>query len=175
MRLFIAILLSKSIIGKIHERELRLSQLCNINFVPPQNLHVTLNFIGETNRVQEIINIIDDICAPKFEYKIKGLGHFRRNDGDILWTGIEDKSAIEKIQQQLTQGLLSNGFKIESRSFKPHITLARRVNISDNNYYTAKQIFCTALTAYAKRISLMKSERKNNKMVYTEIYGKDLF
>ncbi len=175
MRLFIAILLSKDIIEKIHERELRLAHLCNIKFVPLQNLHITLNFIGETNRIQEIINIIDEICSPQCEYKIQGLGRFRRNDGDILWTGIEDKAAIEKIQRQLTQGLLSNGFKIEARTFKPHITLARRVNISDDNYYTAKHIFCTAITSYAKRISLMKSERKNNKMVYTEIYGKDLF
>lgn len=174
MRLFTAILLNENVINKISNRQSKLLRLCTGKPVPPQNMHITLNFIGETSRTDDIISAMKKTDYPKFEYNIQGLGRFSQNSGDILWTGIADKSRIEKLHRQLTKGLLSLGFNFEFRPFKPHITLARKVKINNNNYYTAKKIFCTEITAYAEKISLMKSEHQNNHMIYTEIYSKNL-
>ncbi len=174
MRLFTAILFDKGVSDEILTRTEKLSQLCRGRFIPPQSMHITLSFIGETERVKEIMDAMDALRAPCFDYTIRGLGRFKRSDGDILWAGIDGSTAMKTTQRLLADELMSRGFCPEERQFKPHITLVRRAAISDDNYYTAKHIFCTGIAAHAKKISLMKSERKNGQMVYTEIYKREL-
>lgn len=65
--------------------------------------------------------------------------------------------------------LREEGFAIERRDFKPHITIAREVVANGPIWLEPAE---TAMTV--ERISLMRSRRGDAGMVYTEIFGREL-
>ncbi|MDY4976239.1 MAG: 2'-5' RNA ligase family protein, partial [Clostridia bacterium] len=117
---------------------------------------------------------MDCIDAKPFSLYINGFGRFRRTGGDIYWRGIKPNKELEKIYGQLTKALIDRGFAIDVRPFKPHLTLGRQVVVKDgfDRYDFEKNL--PKLRADVNRISLMKSERINGRLTYTEIYGIDL-
>ncbi len=146
------------------------------NFTRRENLHLTLVFIGETpsNKITSIKSAIDNIQQQPFDIKFANIGKFKRTGGDIFWIGIDKMPALSSIYTQLYNNLTACGFNIESREYKPHLTLSRQMVLNlpldyDNlNDYIPKQ------NITINKISLMKSERINGKLIYTEIYSKKL-
>jgi 2'-5' RNA ligase len=166
MRLFIAIQFSEEV------RRMLLSQIDMLrtqatagNFTRPENLHLTLAFIGESERAGELRRAIDRCACPPFELAISGGGRF----GSLYWVGVEKNPALSALAERLRAELRAEGFALEERAFKPHITIARQLEADRPVSVCAPR---TAMTV--SRISLMKSERINGKLVYTEIYGKKL-
>lgn len=131
------------------------------------NLHLTLVFIGETGRAEDIKAVMDSIAVSPFALSICGLGTFRREGGDILWAGIKSENTLYEIQSGLTNSLIQKGFMIENRKYNPHLTLARRVALPSELNITG---ILPEIKTAVNHISLMKSERVNGKLVYTEIY-----
>ena len=170
MRLFIAINLNDKVKEKLYNIALKLkSQVIKGNFTRKENLHLTLVFIGETNDVTAVKNVMETINLPPFEIKLNGLGKFKRAGGDIYWIGTQENKILTDLHQQLSSALLNMGFKIEKRPFKPHLTLGREVVIKERlNMEVPK------FNININKISLMKSERIDGKLTYTEIYKKDL-
>lgn len=135
---------------------------------------MTVVFIGETTRVQPVKEALDRLSAAPFTLVIDGLGRFRRSGGDIYWLGIEKNETLLKIYSQLVRELSQRGFVLETRDYKPHLTLGREVVLdetfsSDNFNRNLKP-----LTMEVAKISLMKSERLNGTLTYTEIAAKTL-
>lgn len=166
MRLFIAVSFSDEIKKLLLDaiEELKSKAACG-NFTRRENLHLTLAFIGETNRTADIIRCIDSVSASSFTLTFGGCGRF----GDLRWAGIKRSEELSALAENLQNALREDGFRIEKREFKPHVTLAREV-MSD------ARITLTIPTANmdVRRISLMKSERVNGRLLYTEIYGRNL-
>lgn len=175
MRLFIAINFNNKIKDSLCDTIQRLKKhAVQGNFTRCENLHLTLAFIGETTRVHTVKQTIDQVSAQTFELSFSGLGKFRRDGGDIYWIGVEKNIELSTINKQLCSGLLISGFPIENREFKPHLTLGRKVildNSFDKNEFL-KTILQMSMTVV--KISLMKSERINGELTYTEIFYKDL-
>jgi 2'-5' RNA ligase len=69
---------------------------------------------------------------------------------------------------------VNNGFNIEIREFKPHLTLGREIVVDDG---FDREMFLKnipKIDVKINKISLMKSEKINGKLTYTEIYKKQL-
>lgn len=166
MRLFIAVHFSKEL------KEVLLTAIADMkhqavsgNFTRPENLHLTLAFIGESENVVALKRVIDQCTVPAFELAISGTGTF----GNLFWVGVEKNPKLKALAESIQNELRKNGFTIEERAFKPHITLARQLLKQGPFSINVRR---TAMTV--GRISLMKSERIDGQLIYTEIYGKNL-
>jgi 2'-5' RNA ligase len=166
MRLFIALQLSPEVKAVLLEAAGMLrAQAHGGNFTRPENLHLTLAFIGETQSVSAARAALDEAAGPAFSITVGGLGNF----GALWWAGVEKSPALSALAERVQKALRIRGFEIERRAFRPHITLARQVALPEEPGLGVPQ---TAMTA--RRLSLMKSERIRGRLVYTEIYGRDL-
>jgi 2'-5' RNA ligase len=102
----------------------------NIKWTSPDNIHITLVFLGDTEEKQ--IRIISDILKEgcegfrKFELMIRGTGVFKSiNDPSVIWAGIEPSERFIKLYELIMSGLKTTGVLQEERPFKPHLTLGR--------------------------------------------------
>lgn len=175
MRLFIAVNFNHEITAKLENIIQKLkSQAVQGNFTRRENLHITLAFLGETTKVSEIKKVMDNVKIGAFQLTIEGFGKFPRSGGDIYWLGVEKNHQLEAIHDQLTAMLLESGFELDKKPFKPHLTLGREIILKENfeQEVFAKNI--APMRMKVEKISLMKSERINGKLVYTEIYAKYL-
>lgn len=91
-------------------------------FPPDENLHLTLAFIGETDRVEVAKRALQQVEASPFLLRFDRLGQF----GDLYWAGACESVALRALQAQLITHLSTAGFLFEKREFIPHVTLARR-------------------------------------------------
>ena len=157
---------------KLYDCAMKLKTMSyNGNFTRFENFHLTLNFIGETNRVSDIKGVMDTLVFDSFSLRINKFGCFKRDSGDIYWLGAQDNKTLNSLYQQLNEGLSKKGFKTENRAFKPHLTLGREVNLKES---FDRKIFSEIdfTSSVIKSVFLMKSERVNGKLVYTPIYEK---
>jgi len=69
--------------------------------------------------------VFDDF-AP-FELTFERIGRFERRGGDLWWAGIALTRDLKELQNALSRGMASVGFELDSRPFKPHVTLARQI------------------------------------------------
>lgn len=133
----------------------------------PENLHLTLAFLGQTNpdRLEDLRKAMDQTGAEPLELIFDRLGVFRRESGDIWWLGMEENRALQAVQSRLAHALRQARFPVEDRKFIAHLTLARRVRPRHDPGRLEKPI-----RTRAAAISLMRSQRLDGKLVYTELY-----
>jgi len=171
MRLFIAINFDTQTIEHMLDVQERLRAVGKGNFSQPENLHLTLVFLGEIapDRVPAIRQIMSSLSVPVLRLCFNHVGSFKRDGGDILWIGLAENKALLEVQRQLSQRLTDTGFVLERRSFSPHITLARQVKFKVEPDYCA--ILSEPFIARTNSISLMLSERIGGKLTYTEQFS----
>lgn len=175
MRLFIAINFDDQIKNRLYVITQKLKSVSlQGNFTLRENFHVTVVFIGETNRINIIKQIMDKISAQPFDIVLGKLGKFKRNSGNIYWIGVEKNEYLSSIYDQLAKELIYAGFNIDKRDFKPHLTLGREVKLPEDFDENVFSKTIPTMTIRVGKISLMKSERINGKLTYTEIYRKEL-
>ena len=141
------------------------------NFSLKENLHLTLVFIGETERTDDIKAALCRIDFPAFDYKISGLGTFEKG---IFWAGTEENPNLQKLYLEIKTKLDEIGIETEEREYVPHITLARKFCPKADFDFSAAEKFLSQKTQRASKICLMKSERKEGVLQYTEIFSKEL-
>ncbi len=171
MRLFIAINFDGDTKRKILDIIERLRKRGKGSFTRPENLHLTLAFLGEVPEedVGEIKAAMDSVEVRSMRLKFAGIGCFRRDD-ELWWTGIKDDPDLMKLQKDLVRALRDRGFSPDDKKFRPHITLARRMHIGR---VAREELLPEPFSARADAISLMVSERTGGKLTYTEIYRKE--
>jgi RNA 2',3'-cyclic 3'-phosphodiesterase len=107
--------------------ELRSEQ---IKWVSKENLHFTLQFLGDTDEDQ-ITGIIESVqyITGKFSKtsgKLKGIGYFCQNGFPrVLFSHLEDMPAMADMAQKIQATTEIHGFRPDFREFRPHLTLAR--------------------------------------------------
>ncbi|OQB13835.1 MAG: 2',5' RNA ligase family [Firmicutes bacterium ADurb.Bin193] len=164
MRLFVAICFDDETKRKLQSATEKLKSLAEKgNFTRTENLHLTLAFLGETQKRKQAEKAMDSIVAFPFEMKISGLGRF----GDIYWARAIKTEELLRVHTRLVQSLAKEGFDIPQGEYTPHVTLGRGVKIRQPFDFDIPE-----MTVYVDRIVLMKSERINGRLVYTGIYEK---
>ncbi|NMA67956.1 MAG: hypothetical protein GX958_00840 [Desulfitobacterium sp.] len=78
------------------------------------------------------------------------------------------------IQKELHQLLLERDFELEDRKYRPHITLGRKVRLRETFNPQELKESIAEIQIPVNSIELMKSEHISGKLVYTEIFSKDL-
>jgi 2'-5' RNA ligase len=98
-------------------------------WVPRENLHVTLKFLGRTwprlvNWVPEQVEAAAVDVSP-FVARLKGVGSFpSAKRGRALWAGFADTDPIAALAAEI-EAALADEFPTEKRPFHPHLTVAR--------------------------------------------------
>lgn len=179
MRLFTAITFSEEIKTSLfHMIEELQNSTSHGTFTTRENLHLTLNFIGETKRLDNVTQAMNQAVrkanAHSFPITIRGFGRFKRREGDIYWIGIEEERTLWRLQKELVKELDLEGFPIDDRDFKPHLTLGRKVTVGEKFSMKLFEDAIIPMSMEVQKISLMKSERIEGKLTYTEIYHVDL-
>lgn len=99
-----------------------------IRWLPPDQLHLTLRFIGEADDAVDaaIRSGLAAITSPAFPLSLQGVGCFpspRRPR--VLWVGLSAGEPLKVLQQKIEAATIAAGIPAEERPFSPHITLAR--------------------------------------------------
>ena len=91
-------------------------------------MHITLFFLGETDRMAEVRAALEGVQANPFDLSLAGVGRFpggSRRPPRVLWAGIDAPPELARLQARVVSALAAVGFEPDTRPFSPHITLAR--------------------------------------------------
>ncbi len=102
--------------------------LQGVRWVPPENYHITLRFIGETPRhaAEEIDLALASLRGRAFELALTGVGTMEKSGRvNALWAGVERNPALDHLRGKIETALQRAGVAPERRRFQPHVTLAR--------------------------------------------------
>ncbi len=98
--------------------------------VLPNNLHITLKFLGDTpisrfEAIQQaVVAAVKD--QPPFTLQMEPLGAFPSVDRpSVVWAGLVGAEPLAALTERLEMSLSPLGYPRESRPFQPHLTLAR--------------------------------------------------
>jgi 2'-5' RNA ligase len=97
-------------------------------WVPPENYHLTLRFIGEVpaHRAEEIDHALATLRGRAFPLVLAGGGTFAKGrQENALWVGVEKNPALEALRTKVETALQRVGCEPERRRFTPHVSLAR--------------------------------------------------
>jgi len=133
IRAFIAVELPREIKQRLDrlQNQLKAGSRAPVRWVDPDIIHLTLKFLGNidaaitgkiTAALQEAVRGI-----RPFQVEIGGLGVFPNpRRVQVIWIGLEGEvEKLGQLQRRIDSVLTPLGFKPESRSFTPHLTLAR--------------------------------------------------
>jgi 2'-5' RNA ligase len=131
MRVFVAINPSEAERARLEERSRPLREAAYpVRWLPPENVHLTLKFLGEVaeEQVGEVTAAVSDAMAgvPAFEMTVSGFGAFpsAKRPG-VVWAGIEADDALRDVYERVETALEPLGYPRESRPFRPHLTIGR--------------------------------------------------
>jgi 2'-5' RNA ligase len=98
-------------------------------WVRPENLHVTLKFIGhvDTGKLDAIRAALAEVRLDSpVELRFRGLGFFPNGKRPrVFWAGIEASPNLAPLAADIEARLAKVGISGETREFAPHLTLAR--------------------------------------------------
>ncbi len=141
-------------------------------WVPPENYHLTLRFIGETpkHRAEEIDAALLALRARGFSLTLAGIGTFAKGGRAVsVWAGVERNPQLDHLQNKIETALQRVGVEPERRRFAPHVTLARLDNVPEAKlvgYVQAHNLFRAEPVA-VEHFTLFSSRLGKEQAVYT--------
>ena len=164
MRLFIAVNFNEAVVDSLAGIQEELKECGMVgNFTRPENLHLTLAFIGEYGNPQDILDAMESVPFEPFSLKVTGLRH----DRDLYFARTEEQPALLSYVRRLRRALAEQGIPFDRKKFSPHITLIRKVSFRSGESRIPD--VTPDVEIEVGRISLMRSERGKRGMIYTEI------
>ncbi len=164
MRLFVALDLPWEIKEELSDFSFNLT---GARWVPTDNFHLTLRFIGEATRLQaeEIDLALATLRGRSFAFALSGMGWFEKAGRvNTLWVGVERNEHLARLQSKVETALYRIGLPAERRRFTPHVALARmEVPVTPN------------LTSFVQANNLYRSApiRADNVTLFSSFLGKD--
>ncbi len=156
-----------------------------VRWVPSQNIHLTLKFLGDVSPANidilaEMLRAEADSC-PSFEIYLSGLGSFPSSKRPrVLIIGIQAPAELDALQRGIESGASKLGYESDEHGFSPHLTLGR---VRQNSSTSDQQKIRKALEetkidslgiARVDSVHLYKSDLKPTGSVYTKLYSAPL-
>jgi 2'-5' RNA ligase len=133
-------------------------------WVPAENLHLTLRFIGETPAyyAEEIDHALESVQVRAFPLALAGIGLFQKGGKPTtLWVGVERSEPLDHLQAKVETALQRIGLEPERRRFSPHVTLARLDSapeaklaafVQAHNLFRADPVIVEHFTLFSSRL-----------------------
>lgn len=137
MRLFVAVEIGEEARERIAEAMKKLSGMgFRARFVEPENLHITLKFLGEVGdgQLKRLCEDVSDVVKKhsQFSFTLDGVGYFgRRNDIRVIWIGVkEGAKPLQKLMAEIQERL--SYIRRDEHEPVPHLTVARVRHAQEN-------------------------------------------
>jgi len=149
----------------------------DIRWVPEENLHFTLKFLGATDEklISEIKEVLHKKLSPyvPFYIKISGVGYFPGGKNPrVLWIGIEEPGSLADIYREVEEVMVKFGYPREERPFSPHLTIGR-VRSPKRMSEALRRLDEFRTVSFegfeVKAVKLMKSDLKTGGAEYSEL------
>ncbi|MBI4674307.1 MAG: RNA 2',3'-cyclic phosphodiesterase [Chloroflexi bacterium] len=194
LRLFIAIELDDALRGALKRAQKQIEDECNrvlvakngVRWVAPENIHLTLKFLGNAKRAQipTLQNVLERAAqstAP-FELYARGVGCFpNAHRPNNVWVGLEgDVERAALLTQRIEAECAAVGFAREARGFTPHLTLGRVKRDASNSERAALGAMIKNKppesygVIHARAVYLIASDLRPSGPVYT-VLAENLF
>lgn len=131
----------------------------------PENMHLTLAFIGEYDDPNYVKEVVESIEVRPFRISLKGIGAF----GNLWWAGLEKSPPLDAVARRLRRALAEAGVPFDRKRFSPHITLIRRADGVLSDVPAEELAVHNGMSMTVNHISLMRSDRGKHGMIYTEL------
>lgn len=188
LRAFIAIELPQHLQEAIEKQTTRLRQVLGtdlIRWVPAQNMHLTLKFLGDiaSTHVDFLKQLLTREATQhsQFDLQIGGLGSYPNSRRPrVLWVGLHAPADLTSLQKSIEAGTTRLGYEQEERAFSPHLTIGRvRQNISPSELPKIRAAMDNIQlgnigTARVDSVHLIKSELQPNQSIYTKLFSAPL-
>lgn len=101
-----------------------------VRWVPPENLHLTLRFLGDVagSRLEALLAGVREAVAavPRFGCRLGAItGLPAASRARVVTASVEPEPALLELHARLTDALAKRGIPAEERRFRPHVTLGR--------------------------------------------------
>lgn len=187
LRTFIALEIPQEIQQIIHKEIAHLRNTIGtlIRWVPSENMHLTLKFLGNISpanldMVTQMIRAEADSCQP-FVMQVGGLGSFPSPKRPrVIYIGLQAPAELEALQHGIESATTRLGYESEERGFSPHLTVGRvRQNISASDQQKIQRALEETQidslgTARVDSLQLYNSELKPTGSVYTRLFSAPL-
>ena len=180
---FVAISISKEVRENIEQfQKLLIKNAFKCRWVGPQNIHITLKFLG---------NVEDSLTQEIHRSLLAGLKDFERFRAGVFGTGVfpnikrpsvffanlkGGRDNLLRLYEIVESCLTPSGFQRETREFKPHLTIGRfKERVDQNALERAMEMGKRPFGDFTVGgVSLYKSELSPKGPVYSEVSRIDL-
>ena len=176
MRFFAALELDTKVIANLTELVHRLRPCGAIHWSHPQNMHLTLKYIGdwEVHRVDVLVRALQRVnVPPSLSVPLAGLGFFpNARHPKVFWAGAENTPALRRLASSVDSELQMLGIAPEIRSYFPHLTLGRVVEDAplDELYRSVEDLPSREFGAISPdRFVLFESTLMDNGSIYRKV------
>jgi RNA 2',3'-cyclic 3'-phosphodiesterase len=157
-----------------------------VRWVHPDNIHLTLRFLGEITQIQL------DYLVPGIQPLLKKLPHLNitvtdigafpnKHKARVLWMGIKTSPELSSILNEMDVMINNIGIPRDERSFSPHLTIGRvNRNVSSADYSKIESILTSTCVGnlgnfQVQSVNIYKSDLTPNGSVYTCLYSIPVF
>ena len=100
-----------------------------MRWVPEQNLHLTLAFLGNRSKgvIDKLMRSMDQAYQRETDFMVgpSSLNRFPNSSGNIIALVFKPDTHLSRLYGFTQEMLAANGFEISCTQFRPHITLGR--------------------------------------------------
>jgi len=180
-RIFFAMDIDEATRGRIVSAAERLHSLGGrITWTKPQNLHVTMNFLGDVpdESIAELCDLAAgavgdwDHAGDEVTFTVGPLMCFPPHKrAKMIWAPVgEGNDALAALHAALNQALATGGWRSESRPFTGHVTVAR-IKSADIEAAVGQLPDDELGTVTAAELTLYQSELTHAGPIYSRLAG----
>lgn len=127
MRLFVALDIDSEIRERIAQFRHEMRALApGVRWVGPETFHITLQFLGETSKLDEIETALAKVRREATTLTFRCAGFFPNlQRARVFWVGIESDANLQLLVKDIGEALAPLGFQRDHAEYHPHLTLGR--------------------------------------------------
>jgi 2'-5' RNA ligase len=135
-------------------------------WLPPENWHLTLKFIGSSDRRSAIKTALDQVVAgPPVTARAHSVGPFPNRRPSVLAVQLVADDQLLKLVADIERALRDCGLKPEPRPFRAHVSVARLKRGAKGNWPT---IAVRGILSF-EQVILYRSELTSSGARYTPL------